>query len=650
MKKNLSSCLNLLALVILSLALIRCGGLGAPKYPTQVDGAMQKAFDQAEGEYRRKNYGDAIKLYRSYLGVYPYNKLSDESAYKIGKIQFIQGEYAAVVSEMNALARKSPDPVYQAKAYLLAGYAQYRAGDKAQALGYLTKAQAGVLPTKLQIQLFSLEARAARELGGSRRSLADFAMLRLADIYDAANDASVRELNAEDVITYREALQAVDTWVGSPLSPGDIPAWFADYPSGYSRPYIDYKWGKVFYEASDKEKARKHLSKYIHAYPKHAYADSARKLLAELGGALPAGSGRNIRVGVLLPLSGASRAYGESVLAGIRCAAGASGPCGQMVAGSLKSLPELDLIVKDSGSDPAQAVQMVEEFGKEDVVAIIGPMAGTLAEAAAKRAQDLKIVILPITQKTGVMGIGDYVFQMGYEMSTQINDLVSVARRRGYKSFGIFSPASTYGKEVGTRFREEARSQGGKIAGEASYNPAQTDLTGDARNMKISGTRYSAESGLAFQALFIPDSYGMLGRVLPALKFVSIDGIPLLGTNAWHDQNFPFSVASSFTGSLFVDLFYEGDSRPMTTQFVGGFRNTVGHTPTSIEALGFDAAYFIRLAGSDGNGKRSSKLRDALLSRSLDGVTGIRSFKQGSGPVVTPVVLTITESGFKQSH
>ncbi len=647
---------KIFGLTVVFLLITSCATLGLKKkatYPAEVNEAMQSAFNEAEALYKSKEYDQALSLYQNYLTSFAYNKLADEALYKIGKIFFIKKERANAILKFEELAQKTPDPAWQAKAYYMAGYTAMTGEDWEKAQSSFGRVAESFLSAKFKIHYYSLKIELGQKRGLSQSDL-DYYFLRLVDTYQENPDLERADLEVPHLISSEQASQRLRSFVTSPLSADSLPNWFSDYPEGFCRPYVDYKWGKVSYEAGRTREARKKLSRFVHAYPKHEYTESAKKILRALGGETPVdlGEGKEIKIGVVLPLTGPQETYGRAILWGIECAVGNHEGCEEAPYTISGDGQRVSLLVKNSGSTPDEVTAMVDELVSADVSAIIGPISGPLAEAAAKRAQEHKVVLLPITQKTGIMGVGDYIFQMGYTSNQQIEDLVKKARDRGIRSFGVFYPNISYGQEMAELFSTAVRASGGRVVVKASYDPGSADMQDQARRLKTGLTRFSEGSGKAgFGALFIPDSYRSVNRVAEGLQFVSVEGIPLLGTNAWNDARLALTSAESYPGSFFMDVFFAGSEDPTTVKFASAYRQAFGRSPTSLEALGFDAVRFVQQAIETAGNLKSSKIREALSSMtSLQGVTRIRSFTSGSGPVVEPYMLGVGADGIRQSR
>src|SRR3989344_3887288 len=115
----------------------------------------------------------------------------------------------------------------------------------------------------------------------------------------------------------------------------------------------------------------------------------------------------NARVGVILPLSGRYAAFGEQALKGILLAADTFGTTFELNKGL-----SLEIIVKDTKDDPLASERAVEELAADkDVMGIIGQLLSVTAIGAARKAQELKLPMITLSQKQGLTGAGDYIFR-----------------------------------------------------------------------------------------------------------------------------------------------------------------------------------------------------------------------------------------------
>lgn len=127
---------------------------------------------------------------------------------------------------------------------------------------------------------------------------------------------------------------------------------------------------------------------------------------AEEGG--EAASGDTVKVGVLLPLSGATAYYGEVQLNGIEFCVDYVNENGGVLGGK-----QVELVVQDSASDPETGVSAFEYLVGEKVSAVIGPYNSTVAAATVPLAIQYGIpyIIVNSTAENFMSEANKYVYR-----------------------------------------------------------------------------------------------------------------------------------------------------------------------------------------------------------------------------------------------
>ncbi|MBF0105649.1 MAG: penicillin-binding protein activator [Deltaproteobacteria bacterium] len=638
---------NTIAIAVLIFIITDCGGGGGTgkkvKYPGEVTPQIEAAFNQIEEQYRRRNYEYAFSGYQNFIQSYAYNRLTDESYYKQGKIFFLTSRYLDAAQKFTELADKSPNPVYQARAWHMVGYANFKMGRYETAVDVLKNVEAEALNARMRVQYYSLAIKSAQALP-SQVDFANHNMLYLYSLYEEYAGENLKSMQGGGTIDYQTVKGMVDAWLSQPMTSAQIPDWMRKFPaSSAARAYVDYKTAMIYHAENNTKKAQRLFASFVKRYPKNPLAPQARQILATLGAEVDTddeGPGKgNYKVGVLLPLVGRHETYGQSVLDGVRCAAGQNNVCGDFSG--------IELVVSDPGETPESVRKAIQDLAAQNVVAIIGPLSGQTAVDAGLVATEQKIPIFPITQKENLMSQGNYIFQVGLQPKQQIQALVKAARDKGLKSFGVFYPDNNYGQVMADLFSEEVKAAGGKITATAQYSRRSADILAEGRKLKTSiGSVATPDVGVGFDALFIPDSYQMINVLISALEYNSITGIPLLGTNAWNDPGLSLAIADKFPGSFFVDL-YDGaadtkEVKEFKEKFVAGF----GRSPRVLEAYGYDVMMMIRSLSAD---KGEQHIKESLDGQfPFKGVTGIRGFKTGESTVIESMVLKVGTDGVQE--
>lgn len=196
-----------------------------------------------------------------------------------------------------------------------------------------------------------------------------------------------------------------------------------------------------------------------------------------------AASGNTVKIGVLLPLSGATSYYGGVQLDGIEF-------CADYVNknGGIKSLDgaQIELVVQDSASDPETGVSAFEKLVEEGVVAVIGPYNSTVAAATAPLAIQYKIpyVIVNATSENFMGTANKYVYRTntgstdGDNMWTLIIDYLNTVRPDNpTDKIAIVYDSGDWGTAAVSTWRSNAEAMGYEVVVDEAVSESSTDLS-----------------------------------------------------------------------------------------------------------------------------------------------------------------------------
>ncbi|MEA3279909.1 MAG: penicillin-binding protein activator, partial [Thermodesulfobacteriota bacterium] len=403
--------------------------------------------------------------------------------------------------------------------------------------------------------------------------------------------------------------------------------------------------------------AVKILAEFVEKFPLHENAKQAKSLIEELG---KKAVYSRYTIGCLLPLSGPSGDIGKKALKGIELA------LNQFSSQDIQS--PVKIIIKDTCSDPDKAVMAVNELFEEQVAAIIGPI--FTAEPAAFEAQNKRIPIITITQKSNITDIGDYVFRNFFTPKMQVQTIAAYAfERLGINSIAILYPDDNYGKTFMNLFWDDVIAYGGKVVGIESYNIDDTDFASPIKklvglyyevpeDLKNAGTliEEEGEEGLEnenetqedveedmdetqketeeepeaivdFDAIFIPDAPERAGLIIPQLAYYDVKDVYLFGTNLWHSDSLIRMARRYIQNSVMPDVFFDKSSSKKVRSFVENFEKTFREKPGFIEAVAYDTAIILFQLVTRPDLQYRSKLKNELINlRNFQGVTGLTSF------------------------
>jgi len=382
------------------------------------------------------------------------------------------------------------------------------------------------------------------------------------------------------------------------------------------------------WHAGDEVAARRQVEavlKQPNAFPGR---EEAVKLRDRLSGA-PV---RSRVLGVILPLSGRYAAFGKAVRRGMELALEQLGSVEYPV----------QFLFRDSAGDPERSARAVSELANaEQALAVLGPLTGAAAEAAAARAQLERLPLLTLSQRNGLAETGPYVFRSSLTSALQAQALAHYAiEERGLRNFAVLAPDNRLGLEMSARFAAEIEQRGGRIVAARRYPAKATDfrrqillLKGedpDAPEPPQAATGLEGKEPpvpLPFEALFIPDYAEQVGLIAPQLAYYGVKDVALLGINGWNDPELLRLAGAYVEGAVFSDGFFRYSPYPFVQAFVNSYFERYGEEPTILEAQGYDAAGILLAHLGTGEDLSREQLRQALSQlQSYPGVAGATSF------------------------
>lgn len=590
--------------------------------------------------FQSKSYKKALAIYNKYLSQFPDGHLADAALIKTGAIFTKLGQ--------NKNARNS----YKR---LIAEYSKSP---------FVAYARVEILIT------FYNEGLYDKVITHSENTLKyDLSRIHLLRIYTLIGDTYMATGSPMDaanhyILVYNKAKEPVKQSVFAKLKKAVGLLDTADITSLLSRKedrlitgYLMYRSGLNKAGKEQYNDAIKTLSEFVEKFPLHENAKQAKSLIEELG------KKARYTIGCLLPLSGPSGNIGRKALKGIELA------LNQFSSQNIQS--PVKIIIKDTCSDPEKAVIAVNELFEEQVAAIIGPI--FTAEPAAFDAQNKRIPIITITQKSNITDIGDYVFRNFFTPKMQVQTITAYAfERLGINKIAILYPDDNYGKTFMNLLWDDVIAYGGKVVGIESYNVDDTDfadpikkLVGlyyevpeDLKNADIL-TEIEEEEGeegedledkdeaqkdieedgaqdkveekpeaiVDFDAIFIPDAPERAGLIIPQLAYYDIKDVYLFGTNLWHSDSLISMARRYMQNSVMPDVFFNESSSEKVRSFVANFETTFREKPGFIEAIAYDTAIILFQLATRPDIQYRSELKNELTNlRDFQGVTGLTSF------------------------
>ena len=561
----------------------------------------------------------------------------------------------------------------------------------------LQKAPEGSWMRAARLELASVESKlghveASRELvtTGLSTALSDTERREAAASLEALLTRGSAELKA-----FRDALDRVEggdetardtlaQLVEGKLTDADVVLLHAAGAGGKAQGWLAARVARMCVKAGDVAGARRAVDEALDAGAAPYEAE-----LRQLAGRLALhDTVRPDLVGVVLPLTGKLKPFGEAIRDGI-----------------LLALPDdgsIALDVRDSEGDPARAADAVEALARDGAIAIVGPVGLAEAPAAAQRAAEVGVPMVSLSRGDGVTSAGAWVFRNSLTNAQQGRALARYVREvLGSKEAATLVPDLPTSAEVAGAFRTALEASGGSVKAAASYESKATTFSAPIRQLVTRTTTRTPEqaaalkaaqaepndykrkklleklgaasvtTGVAFDALLIPDIAKTIGLIAPALavediitqgcdekavdlvrktqKRDTLRTVTLLGTSSWNTPDLVTRGGRYVQCAVLVDGFFADSARPATRAFTDAFVAKYERRPNLLEAQGYDAARIVVDRLRTSAAKTREALRDAVAGlQGFDGATGDTTFGPDREADKPLFFLTIDKSGLRE--
>jgi branched-chain amino acid transport system substrate-binding protein len=337
-----------------------------------------------------------------------------------------------------------------------------------------------------------------------------------------------------------------------------------------------------------------------------------------------------IKVGSVMPMTGAIATFGQSSYEGIQLAFEEINAAGGVLG------RQLELFNEDNQSKaeetPTVVTKLIDQVG---VVAIIGSVASSHSLAGAPIAQAAGIpMISPTSTNPRVTEVGDFIFRACFIDPFQGQVMAKFATEDlGAKTAALMvDVGSDYAKGLAEFFKTSFTAAGGTIVATENFTAEDKDFSAILTRIKAANP----------DVVFVPSYYDTVGPILKQAQAAGITAT-FLGGDGWDSPKLFELAGDAANGHFFSNHYSPEADTPEVKKFLEAYQAKYNKVPDALAALAYDAAYIlaesIRAAGST----EGAAIRDAMQALQFTGVSGNISFDENRNPVKSAVVIGIEE-------
>ena len=342
---------------------------------------------------------------------------------------------------------------------------------------------------------------------------------------------------------------------------------------------------------------------------------------------------KEIKIGLITPLSGDVKTFGESVRNSFLIAVEEANAKGG-VAGM-----KITYVIQDDKNDATEAANVANLLvNQQRVKAIVGSVTSKTSIPVSDIIQSAKIPTISPTATNPKVTVADgkrkdYMFRACFIDPFQGTVMAKFSREtlKGNSAAVLFDASNDYSKGIAEVFRDAFRKQGGKVAAFESYGKDDVDFSALLTKVKASGA----------DVLFLPDYYNKVGLIAKQVQEKGLK-VRLVGPDGWDSPDLVKIAGSAIEGGYFSNHYSPDDLRPEVVAWVKKYKEKHGQVPDALGTLAYDATNLlleaIRKAGSDD----PEKIREALASiKDFKAVSGKSTLDRNGDSIKSAAILKI---------
>jgi branched-chain amino acid transport system substrate-binding protein len=317
----------------------------------------------------------------------------------------------------------------------------------------------------------------------------------------------------------------------------------------------------------------------------------------------------DIVVGMYGSLTGDGASFGQSSREGTELAVDEINNAGGLLGGR-----KIKLLVEDDQSKPEEASNAVTKLVTQDkVVAVLGEVASRRSLAAAPVAQKYQVpMISPSSTNERVTQVGDYIFRVCFIDPFQGEVLAKFAFNdlKARRVAILKDIQQDYSVGLTDAIVKHFTALGGHVLDPVSYSSGDADFKAILTQVRSQKPDAVIATGYYPEAAIIVRQARELGMTMP-----------ILGGDGWVGD--ALKNGREALNNTYISNHYSADNPdPVVQNFVTAYRATFNREPDAIAALAYDAVKVLGDAMTRANSTEGPKLRDALATADVAGVTG----------------------------
>ncbi|MGA3175321.1 MAG: ABC transporter substrate-binding protein [Syntrophorhabdales bacterium] len=343
---------------------------------------------------------------------------------------------------------------------------------------------------------------------------------------------------------------------------------------------------------------------------------------------------QTVKIGLIAPLTGDVKTFGESSRNAFLMAVDDYGKSGRYAIGT---------VIVDDRNDPTEGTNGALKLTTQDkVLAFVGPLTSKVAIPVSEVATNHKVPMVTEAATSPKVTVYNgkrkpYVFRACFidPFQGRVAATFALADLKVKTAAVLYDVGNDYSRGLAAVFKSVFEAGKGSVVAYESYQKDDVDFSALTTKIRLKKP----------ELIFIPDYYNKAGLIVRQLREKAVASA-LIGTDGWDSPDLLKIAGNTIVGGYFTNHYSPERKDAVAQRFIKKYKEKHGAVPDALAALTYDAAMIIlqtldkiETPTPDGLMKSLSRLKD------FQGVTGTISFDKNGDAIKSAVILRVDKDG-----
>jgi len=348
------------------------------------------------------------------------------------------------------------------------------------------------------------------------------------------------------------------------------------------------------------------------------------------------GAKETIKIGLITPLTGDVKTFGESTKNAFYIA---------LEEYAKKGKYKIEPVIIDDRNDPTESTNGALKLITQDkVIAIIGPLTSKVAIPVSEIANQNKVPMITGTATNPKVTVNEgkrkpYIFRACFIDPFQGTVAANFALKelKTKTAAVLYDVGNDYSKGLAEFFKSTFEKGKGNVVGYESYQKDDVDFSALITKIAIKKP----------DIIFIPDYYNKVALIAKQIREKGLKSV-LIGGDGWDSPELLKIAGNAIIGGYFTNHYSPDRKDSIAESFIKRYKEKYGVIPDSFAALGYDSIMMLlKVIDSVKKPTKEEIIKPLTTLKNFTGVTGNISFDKNGDAIKSVVILRLEKDGVK---